>query len=174
MEQKSILNNYFEYKWKPNYNNRNITGYSLLDKLNHNQSILDIGCGFNLFKKYFPTNLYGIDPANDAADERVDIENFNSVGNQWDVVLCLGSLNFGDESIVKPQVKKAISLCKKGGSIYWRQNPGQNDHKWEGVEDIIFFPWSIELNYEWAEEFNCTVLECCMDGKRIYAEWRKK
>jgi hypothetical protein len=65
-------------------------------------------------------------------------------------------------------------LCKKGGSIYWRQNPGQNDHKWEGVEDIIFFPWSIELNYEWAEEFNCTVLECCMDGKRIYAEWRKK
>lgn len=174
MEQKNILNNYFEYKWKPNYNNRNITGYSLLDKINHNQSILDIGCGFNLFKKYFPKNLYGIDPANDAADERVDIENFNSVGNQWDVVLCLGSLNFGDESIVKPQVKKAISLCKKSGSIYWRQNPGQNDHKWEGVEDIIFFPWSIELNYEWAEEFNCTVLECCMDGKRIYAEWRKK
>ena len=80
MEQKSILNNYFEYKWKPNYNNRNITGYSLLNKLNHNQSILDIGCGFNLFKKYFPKNLYGIDPANDAADERVDIENFNSVG----------------------------------------------------------------------------------------------
>lgn len=173
MEQKEILNNYFEYNWKPNYNNKQLSGYSLMRKLNTGQDILDIGCGYNLFKESFPKNLYGIDPANNAADERVSIEEFNSAGKQWDVVLCLGSLNFGDESVVKPQVEKAVSLCKKGGIIYWRQNPGQNDHKWEGMENIIFFPWSEDLNYKWAKEFNCTVQKCCMDGKRIYAEWIK-
>lgn len=173
MELKDTLNNYFEFKWKPNYDNRNLSGFSLMEKLSTEQSILDIGCGFNLFKEHFPKNLYGIDPANDAADERVSIEDFNSVGNQWDVVLCLGSLNFGDESVVKPQVKKAVSLCKKGGMIFWRQNPGKKDHKWEGVDEIDFFPWSFDLNYEWAKEFNCKVLECCMDGRRIYSEWIK-
>ena len=46
MEQKEILNNYFEYNWKPNYNNRQLSGYSLMRKLNTGQDILDIGCGY--------------------------------------------------------------------------------------------------------------------------------
>ena len=175
MVQKKTLDNYFENSWKPNYDKFEYSGWALLDKINKDQTILDIGCGYNLFKEHYGNKLYGIDPANDLADERVSIEEFNSVGNQWDVVLCLGSLNFGDETIVKPQVEKTVSLCKKGGTIYWRQNPGLSDHPWVGVEEVVFFPWNIELNYKWAEEFNCDVAVCKMDtGNRIYAEWIKR
>jgi 2-polyprenyl-3-methyl-5-hydroxy-6-metoxy-1,4-benzoquinol methylase len=174
MVQKNTLNNYFENSWKPNYNKFKYSGWALLDKIDKNKTILDVGCGYNLFKEHFGNNLYGIDPANDEADERISIEDFNSAGNQWDIILCLGSLNFGDESIVKPQVEKVVSLCKKGGIIYWRQNPGLGDHPWKGVEAIQFFPWSIDINYEWANEFGCQVQQCIMDtGDRIYAEWTK-
>ena len=174
MAQKNTLNNYFENSWKPNYDKFKYSGWELLNKIDKNKTILDVGCGYNLFKEHFGNNLYGIDPANDEADERVSIEDFNSVGNQWDIILCLGSLNFGDESIVKPQVEKVVSLCKKGGIIYWRQNPGLGDHPWKGVEEIQFFPWSIDINYRWANEFGCQVQQCIMDtGDRIYAEWIK-
>lgn len=174
MVPKNTLNNYFENSWKPNYDKFKYSGWALLDKIDKNKTILDVGCGYNLFKEHFGNNLYGIDPANDEADERISIEDFNSAGNQWDIILCLGSLNFGDESIVKPQVEKVVSLCKKGGIIYWRQNPGLGDHPWKGVEAIQFFPWSIDINYEWANEFGCQVQQCIMDtGDRIYAEWTK-
>ena len=175
MEQKKTLNNYFENSWKPNYNTFKYSGWALIDKIDKDKTILDVGCGYNLFKEHFSKNLYGIDPANDAADERVSIEEFNSAGIQWDVIFCLGSLNFGDETVVKPQVKKAVSLCKSGGRIYWRQNPGLGDHPWKGVEEIKFFPWSEELNCQWAKEFNCEVVFMGWEpkGNRLYAEWIK-
>ena len=165
--------NYFENSWKPNYDKFKYSGWALLDLIPKNATILDIGCGYNLFKEHFE-NLYGIDPANDAADEVVSIEDFNSSGNQWDVVLCLGSLNFGTREVVEAQVKKAVSLCKKDGTIIWRQNPGVGDHPWKGVEEIKFFPWTFEDNFSWAEQFNCTVEQCEWDtGNRIYSVWKK-
>ncbi len=165
---------YFADNWRPDYDKFIYSGWSLLDKIDKDASILDVGCGYNLLKPHF-TNLYGIDPANIAADEVVSIENFNSVGNQWDVVLCLGSINFGTIDAVEPQVKKVVSLCNKGGTIYWRQNPGLQDHLWQGAEQIEFFPWSMDLNYQLAEKYNCTVDFIEWDsGDRIYAEWRKR
>lgn len=165
---------YFAKNWRPDYDKFNYSGWALLDKIPKDASILDVGCGYNLLKPHFE-NLYGIDPANLAADEVVSIEDFDGVGNRWDVVLCLGSINFGTIDTVEPQVAKVVSLCKSGGTIYWRQNPGLRDHPWQGVEEIEFFPWSIELNYELAEKYNCTVEFCDWDtGDRVYAEWRKK
>ena len=94
---------------------------------------------------------------------------------QWDVAFALGSLNFGTAEDVEPQVEKTISLVKPGGRIYWRQNPGLGDHPWKGVEEIKFFPWSMQLNYEWADKYKCVVVECKWDANsdRIYAEWKK-
>lgn len=162
---------YFKNSWKPNYDKFDYSGWALLDKIPSDADILDVGCGYNLFKPHFE-NLYGIDPANDAADEVVGIEDFDSQGKQWSNVLCLGSINFGND--VEPQVAKVVSLTSKGGTIYWRQNPGLSDHPWKGMEDIVFYPWSMDLNYEWAEKYNCTVLDCKWDtGNRIYAEWKK-
>jgi len=165
--------NYFEKSWKPNYNKFKYSGWALLDEIEKDATILDIGCGYNLFKEHFP-NLYGIDPANEAADEVVSIEDFNSSGNQWDIVLCLGSLNFGTREVVEAQVEKAVSLCKKDGLIIWRQNPGVGDHPWKGVEEIQFFPWTFEDNGYWARKYKCSLETCRWDtGNRIYAVWRK-
>ena len=169
----SKLVNYFENSWKPNYDKFKYSGWALLDLIPKEASILDIGCGYNLLKEHFP-NLYGIDPANDASDERVSLEVFNGLGNQWDYVLCLGSLNFGSYETVQNQVKKAVSLCKSQGRIIWRQNPGIGDHPWKGVEEIEFFPWTFELNYQFAKEFSCVIEECKWDsGNRIYSVWKK-
>jgi len=168
-----IILNYFENNWKPDYDKFKYSGWALLNLIPKDVAVLDIGCGYNLFKEHFE-NLYGIDPANDKADEVISIEDFNSAGNQWDVVLCLGSLNFGTKEVVEAQVEKAVSLCKKDGIIIWRQNPGIGDHPWKGVEEIKFFPWTFEDNFSWANQFNCNVEECKWDtGNRIYSVWKK-
>jgi len=167
------LISYFENSWKPNYDKFKYSGWALLDKVPEDATILDVGCGYNLFKPHFKERLYGIDPANDAADERVGIDEFNS-SNQWDIVFCLGSLNFGKEDTVYKQVEKTVALTKLGGKIFWRCNPGTGDHPWKGVEQIQFFPWTEDLHYTWAEKLDCTVIECKWDtGNRIYAEWQK-
>lgn len=169
----SKLMNYFKNSWKPDYDKFKYSGWALLDVIPKDADILDVGCGYNLLKKHFP-NLYGIDPANDCADECVSIEEFDSAGNQWNYILCLGSLNFGDYSTVRHQIEKTVSCCAKGGTIIWRQNPGTGDHPWKGVEEIQFFPWSIELNFAFADMFGCVVEDCKWDtGNRIYAVWKK-
>jgi SAM-dependent methyltransferase len=170
---KHKLINYFEKSWQPDFSKFTHSGWALLDEIAPWESVLDIGCGYNLFKEHLGTRLLGIDLANDAADIRVSIEEFDPGDVKWDAIFCLGSLNFGDRHTVFQQVMKAVSLCRPGGRIYWRQNPGINDHPFKGVEEVVFFPWTIELNYEWAELLGCTVRECKWDGSRIYSEWRK-
>ena len=167
------VNQYFGTNWKPDYDKFLYSGWALLNKINSKETVIDVGCGYNLFKTHFGDRLYGIDPAViEGVDEVVSIEEFKT-DKQWDVALCLGSLNFGDASIVYPQVEKVVSLVKPGGRIFWRQNPGLGDHPWKGVEAVQFFPWTIELNYELAEKYNCKVVDCRWDlGQRIYAEWK--
>ena len=95
--------------------------------------------------------------------------------------MCLGSINFGDEEIIKAQLERAIHLCKPGGKIYLRCNPGithDNKHaKW-----IDFYPWSKEKLEEFATEFACKINEISWDqpegkvvrwGNRLYSEWTK-
>ena len=164
---------YFRDSWQQDFSKFTYSGWELLNHIDQDESILDVGCGYNPFKNRHE-NVWGIDPAIDAADELVSIEDFNC-NNQWDVVLVLGSLNFGTKDLVRSQVEKAVSFCRSGGRIYWRQNPGDNDHPYPGIEKIKFFGWTFEDNYQWAEEFGCEVVECKWDtGNRIYAEWRKR
>ncbi len=93
---------------------------------------------------------------------------------KFNVYLALGSYNFGTEDEVEEQIKKLSEICKKGDRIYWRQNPGTGDHQWKGVEQVRFYPWTIEKNYDWADKYGFWVRECREDtGKRIYAEWFK-
>jgi hypothetical protein len=145
----------------------------LLQQFRPNDKILDIGCGYNLFKERLGDRLYGIDPAISEADEIVSWEDYVPK-QEFNVYLALGSLNFGTEEEVEAQIKKLADVCKKGDRIYWRQNPGTGDHPWKGVEQVRFYPWSIEKNYEWADKYGFWVRECREDtGNRIYAEWFK-
>ena len=160
------------------------TGKELLKKLNklNPSCILDVGCGDNEWKQYFGDKLLGIDPYNTNADMQVGVMDITEGYGTWDVVMCLGSINFGDELTIKAQVQRAVDLCKPGGKLFFRCNPGithGNEHaKW-----VDFYPWSEELLLEYANEFNCVVNETTWDqsnekiirwGNRLYSEWTKK
>jgi hypothetical protein len=143
-----------------------------LDKVTDNDSVLDVGCGFNYFKGKIK-NLTAIDIANKNADIVIDVLEYTP-GEQYDIIFCLGSINFGKEDIVYQQCEHVVSLLKPTGVIYWRCNPGLHDHKWKGMELIDFFPWSFELHEKWSRQLQCELLKCEWDtDDRIYAEWRK-
>ena len=151
-----------------------------INSLNTESTILDVGCGDNEFKQYFGERLHGVDPYNKRADELVSIENYRPK-QLFDVVFALGSINFGDAETISKQVSKVVSLCKPGGKIFWRCNPGiTHDHdraKW-----IDFFEWSEENIQKFATQNNCKVNEITLDhpdtdqvrwGQRLYSEWTK-
>jgi len=70
------LNNYYLKIWKPNFEAYEFSGWALLDKVGPHDHVLDIGCGFNLFKEKLGDRVYGIDPANPKADEMVTWEDY--------------------------------------------------------------------------------------------------
>ena len=161
---------YFRNNWKPNYDKFKYSGWQLLSKIDKDAHILDIGCGFNLFKPHFP-NLYGIDPCNSNADQEIAFEDYIPHKN-FDVFLALGSLNFGDEKVVDKQIEHLYNITKKGDKIYWRQNPGLGDHPWKGVEEVKFFPWSYKYNEYFSKKYSFVIIEYKKDrGDRLYVEW---
>lgn len=142
------------------------------------KSIIDIGCGSNELKQYFTDiEFIGIDPYNPRADLAVGIDDIKT-DKKFDVVLILGSLNFGDESTINKQFSKAFKLCKPGGKMFIRANPGIT-HDTDKAKWIDFYEWSHEKVEELAKAFGLTVNELGWDhdnedeyrfGNRIYAE----
>ena len=65
---------YWTDSWKPDYSKFNHSGWKLLSQFRRNDKILDIGCGYNLFKQRLGDKVYGIDPYNNEADELVSWE----------------------------------------------------------------------------------------------------
>ena len=170
------IDSYFRNHWKPNWDKFKYSGWPLLDKIKDTDNILDIGCGYNLFKEKLGDRVWGIDPANDKADQMISWEDYTPLARAghpaFNVYLEIGSLNFGTEQEVEAQIKKLSDVCKKGDRIYWRQNPGTGDHPWKGVETVRFYPWTFEKNKEWCEKYVFTLQELKQDtGNRIYAEW---
>jgi hypothetical protein len=173
---QTYLNYYFGTIWHKNsspFEKFEKSGKQLLSKIDVNETVVDIGCGVNPFKQYLP-NLIGIDPAFDQADFKCTIEDFNT-DSKFDVALCLGSINFGDVNTIEKQISKVTSLLKPKARIFWRCNPGQQDHPNEECKEIIFYPWTIAEHVRLSEKFNFKLVECSWENnnKRIYAEWQK-
>lgn len=172
------LNNYFAKTWIPSSESWEKSGLTLLNKIPKQAKIIDVGCGYNIFKKYFP-NLIGIDPANSNADILTTIENYQT-DQKFDVALCLGSLHFGTREKVKSQIDKLNVLLKNKSSIYWRCNPGHHDHDDNECLSLKFFPWSFEIMEKWSNQYKFNIKEMCIekhalyDRERIYAHWERK
>lgn len=175
MHDQEFLNTYFGTIWHTNSNpvmKFQKTGLELLNKIKMDESVIDVGCGTNPFKGLIP-NLVGVDPAFDQADVKSTIEDFET-DNRFDVALCLGSINFGDASVIERQIEKIVSLLNPNSRIYWRCNPGQQDHPSEECKKIDFYPWSVEEHVRLSKKFNFDLVECMWDnGNRIYAEWKR-
>jgi hypothetical protein len=172
MIDQEYLNNYFANHWGhkgvPVYS---ATGISLANKIAEHEWVLDVGCGRNLFKGTIK-HLVGIDPAFDEADIKTTIENFRS-NQQFDVAFCLGSINFGSIEDIQRQIDCVITCLKPAARIYWRCNPGLQDHGNKECEEIEFFPWSKEWHTILSNKYGFELTELDNDGNRIYAEWRR-
>jgi hypothetical protein len=164
------LNNYFSTTWRSNLDQYKYSGWALVDKVMPYETVLDVGCGFNEFRVQMP-NLLGIDPANDCADVKVSIEDYEST-NKFDVAFCLGSINFGSEETILNQINCVIKCLNPKSRIYWRCNPGLKDHGNLECNNIDFYPWTIEKHIELAEFFGFKLITARWDtANRIYAEW---
>lgn len=161
------------------FNNFVRTGYKLLDKVQPIETILDVGCGFNLFKEHRPNTLIGIDPVTEEADYQCTIENFVT-DQTFDVAFCLGSLQFGNLDHITLQIQKISSLLKPTGRIYWRCNPASNftwhyrwtlqDHK--SLSNTLGFNL-IDFNIEY-EDRNLGSQIDQNNPYWFYAEWQKR
>jgi len=154
----TAMNSYFNGIWKDtNYKFLKYSGYNLVDYVNSKKpsSVLDVGCGYNRLKSLIP-NLLGIDPYNDAADIKVSLEEYRSV--PFDMALCLGSINFGDEKTIDNQIDKLHTLWRR--EAIFRVNPGI-PHK--GVEGIVWYPWTQEKIFSIAEKYNYTLKDLKME-----------
>ena len=166
------LNEYFAKTWKSNLDQYQYSGWALVDQILPGETVIDVGCGYNEFRRRIPT-LVGIDPAFAEADYRLSIEGFQSA-ERFDVAFCLGSINFGDEATILNQITHVIRLLKSSARIYWRCNPGIADHGNEECKNIEFFPWNLDKHVKYSEQFGFRLITCKWDsGNRLYAEWSR-
>ena len=168
-----ILKNYFSKYWAPDMKKWKYSGLKLIDEVNalNPRSVLDVGCGYNEFKGKIK-NLTGIDPYNDRADYKISIMDFRS-NEKFDVILCLGSVNFGSQDKIIAEIAKTVHLLEEGGTIFFRVNPGVS-HDTTESRWIEFFAWNVPFIIELAEKFNLKVLDIRDDAnQRKYFVYRK-
>src|SRR5512142_2764007 len=116
------------------------SGYALVDEVRAlaPRFVVDVGCGYNLFKHKIP-NLIGIDLANPAADLICDLLDAPIRPASIDVVLALGSINYGDQALIERQLACVAGWLAPGGRMIMRANPGMATGP-----GLAFFPWSAE------------------------------
>ena len=101
---RAVLKNYFGKVWQPEIKKFKYSGLAIIDEVNamNPDNVIDIGCGYNEFKGKID-NLIGIDPYNDKADFQVSTMEYKTE-QRFDVILCLGSVNFGSRSKIMEEV----------------------------------------------------------------------
>lgn len=174
---QKFLNWYFENHWQPATDTYQSSAYeNIASQVGDHEYLLDVGCGHNPFKQLVK-NCHGIDPANSSADEQVTIEDFIPT-RQYDVITCLGSINFGSEFAIRKQLDKVVSCLATPGKIFWRLNPGRIDHGNQYCQQIDFFPWTLSKLREFAAEYGFDQTDEQTEiGKtvtRLYAKWQTK
>jgi hypothetical protein len=169
---QQVLNNYFSKHWRGHLNLYRYSGLSLAKKIKPEEWVLDVGCGINPFKTLI-ANLVGIDPAFSQSDCQTTIEDFKT-DQRFDVAFCLGSINFGNEANIKNQIKCVVDLLNPEARIYWRVNPGRQDHGNKECKEIDFFQWTPNLLEQYAKDFGFNITEIKEDlNNRIYCEWTR-
>ena len=170
----ACLDKYFSKYWQNDMKKWKYSGLALVDEVNNlkPRAVLDVGCGYNEFKGKID-NLIGIDPYNNKADLQVTAMDFKT-DQKFDVILCLGSVNFGNQNKIIKEVNKCVDLLTDGGTMFFRVNPGimhdKSEAKW-----IEFFSWNVPFIIELAEMLNLQVLDIRDDtNQRKYFVYRKK
>jgi hypothetical protein len=169
----ACLHKYFSKYWENDIKKWKYSGLALVDEVNslRPRAVLDVGCGYNEFKGKID-NLIGIDPYNDKADIQVSTLEYRTT-QKFDVMLCLGSVNFGSRDKIISEVGRCVGLLEDGGTMFFRVNPGVQHNKPE-AKWIEFFAWNVPFIIELSEIFNLKVLDIRDDSnQRKYFIYRK-
>jgi hypothetical protein len=169
-----VLGRYFSEVWQPEMKKFKYSGLKLIEEVNSlkPRSVLDIGCGYNEFKGKI-NYLIGLDPYNSHADIQCKISDYTT-SQQYDVVLALGSINFGSTDKIFTELEKAVSLTAPKGKLFFRVNPGVQhtppESRW-----ISFYSWNSNFIINCADYFGVDVLDIKHDhNNRLYFVWSKK
>jgi SAM-dependent methyltransferase len=169
----ACLHKYFSKYWENDIKKWKYSGLALIDEVNNlkPRAVLDVGCGYNEFRGKI-NNLTGIDPYNEQADLLVSTLDYKT-DQKFDVMLCLGSINFGDRDKIIAEVGRCVDLLADGGTMFFRVNPGVQHNKPE-AKWIEFFAWNVPFIIELSEIFNLKVLDIRDDSnQRKYFIYRK-
>ena len=171
---RAVLKNYFSKVWQPETKKFKYSGLAIIDEVNamSPDNVVDIGCGYNEFKGKIK-NLIGIDPYNDRAD--IDVHTLDYKPDiQFDVAICLGSINFGSSDKILAELENVVRIVKSGGMLYFRVNPGIQHDKPE-AKWINFYDWDPVFISNAAQHLGCDVLTLRQDdNNRFYFVLRKK
>ena len=169
----ACMNRYFSTYWEADMKKWKYSGLSLIDEVNNlrPRAVLDVGCGYNEFRGKI-NNLIGIDPYNDQADWQVSTLDYKT-DKKFDVILCLGSVNFGSRDKITAEVAKCVTMLADRGTMFFRVNPGLSHPKPES-QWIEFYAWNVPFIIELAEQFGLKVLDIRDDSnQRKYFVYRK-
>ena len=170
----ACLHRYFSKYWDNDMKKWKYSGVALIDEINSlkPRAVLDVGCGYNEFKGKID-NLIGIDPYNDKADIQVSTLEYKT-DQKFDVILCLGSVNFGNREKIIAEVGRCVDLLADGGTMFFRVNPGVQHDKPE-ADWIEFFAWNVPFIIELADMLDLKVLDIRDDtNQRKYFVYKKR
>lgn len=155
IEQNRGLATFFSPdRWQDSTDLFPLSGWSMVDQVNalSPRFVVDVGCGYNLFKQKIP-NLVGIDLINPAADLVCDLHDAPIRQGSIDVVLALGSINFGDAENIRADLSCIAKwLVPERGRVFMRANPGE-----PVGDDIVVFPWSEDNIHDLGRAANLAV-----------------
>ena len=135
------------------------------------RSVLDDGGGYKMFKGRIK-NLIGLDPYNRHADLQIKIEDYSTT-EKFDVILCLGSINFGSYDKIMKELIVCKNLLADGGKMFFRVNPGL-DHEPLESKYINFYPWNVYQITQIAKQLDLAILDLRHDfNDRIYFVYAK-
>lgn len=125
----------------------------MVKHLSRNDRIVDLGCGTNLYKKYFP-GIVGVDVINHPnVDVRSSILEFESE-EKFDAAMSFGGIQYYDRKYLHQCFSKMVSLVKPGGLIFFRalyREPSiQYNH-------LIF--WDKKMVEGFTSDFNLDIIE---------------
>jgi SAM-dependent methyltransferase len=169
----ACLQKYFSKYWQNDMKKWKYSGLALINEVNNlkPRAVLDVGCGYNEFKGKIK-NLIGIDPYNKNADIQVSTMEYKT-DQKFDVILCLGSVNFGSKDKITSEVGRCVNLLEDGGTMFFRVNPGLQHDKPE-AKWIEFFAWNVPFIIELANIFNLQVIDIRDDtNQRKYFIYKK-
>jgi SAM-dependent methyltransferase len=170
---EASLERYFSKYWHNDMKKWKYSGLALIDEVNslRPRKVLDVGCGYNEFKGKID-NLVGIDPYNDKADLKVSTLQYKT-DEKYDVILCLGSVNFGSKDNIIAEVGRCVNLLADDGVMFFRVNPGLSHDKTE-ADWIEFYAWNVPFIIELAEMYKLKILDIRDDtNQRKYFIYRK-